>query len=319
MTSLPILERGPSDPEAGSLAAVGHEGADLAPDALHRRLAHFNEKRLRPSLGSADWRADLEEERATKAIEARFVESERAAVRARAETAPGTPDAFIAWFEGLRETGPGQGDPVFPWLAERATRQEMRWFVMQEIGGEAGFEDLVALTQVRLPVAAKLELARNYWDEMGRGNAKGMHGPMLSRIGAALGAVATIEDTVWESLALTNMMVALAANRRYAYQSLGALGAIEMTAPGRVKYVDRGLERLGIPKKARHYFSLHAVLDVSHSAAWNREILQSIVAEEPRAAPAIAQGALLRLRCGARCFRRYRREFGLGEEDPPNW
>jgi len=288
-------------------------------ESLHRRLAHFNEKRLRPALGTADLLADLDEEREAKALEAGFVEEERGAVADRAAAAPVQPDAFVAWFEELSESGPGQGDPLFPWLAEGAALDPMRWFIRQEIGGEAGFEDLLALTQIRLPVAAKLELARNYWDEMGRGNAKGMHGPMLSRIGAALGVCATIDSTVWESLALTNMMVALAANRRYAYQSIGALGAIEMTAPGRVRQVDRGLERLGVPKKARHYFSLHAVLDISHSASWNREILHTLVAAEPASARPIAEGALLRLRCGARCFRRYRQEFGLGDADPPNW
>ncbi|MDQ2802119.1 MAG: iron-containing redox enzyme family protein [Pseudomonadota bacterium] len=289
-----------------------------APEALHRRLARFNEKRLLPALGSADWRADLGEEFEIKALEAGFVERERDSVMARAAAAPEDTAGFVTWFESLRECGPGQSDPLFAWLADTASMAEMRWFIAQEIGGEAGFEDLIALTQIRLPVAAKLELARNYWDEMGRGDARGMHGPMLARIGAALGACATIDGTVWEALALTNLMVALAANRRYVYQSIGALGVIEMTAPSRVAFVDRGLDRLGLPKKARHYFSLHAVLDVQHSAAWNREILGSLITAEPRAARPIAEGALLRLRCGGRCFRRYRREFGLGHGPSPN-
>ncbi len=307
----------PIAPSAGSAVSPA-PGSGTAPETLHRRLAQFNEKRLRPSLGSADWRADLAEELAMKALEAAFVEGERDAVAARAATAPEDAAGFVAWFEALRQSGPGQGDPLFSWLADTASITEMRWFIQQEIGGEAGFEDLVALTQIRLPVAAKLELARNYWDEMGRGNQDGMHGPMLARIGAALGVRATIAGTVWEALALTNMMVALAINRRHAYQSIGALGVIEMTAPGRVALVDRGLGRLGVAKKARHYFSLHAVLDVQHSAAWNREILHSLVAAEPAAARPIAEGALLRLRCGGRCFRRYRREFGLGDAPSPN-
>ena len=58
----------------------------------------------------------------------------------------------------------------------------------QEAAGEAGFDDLVAMTQVKLPTRAKLELARNYWDEMGRGNPKGMHGPMLVAPGRGAGA-----------------------------------------------------------------------------------------------------------------------------------
>ena len=69
---------------------------------------------------------------------------------------------------------------------------------------------------------------------------------------------------------------ALASDRRYAYHSIGALGVIELTAPGRVAQVDRGLARLRIDRRARRYFTLHATLDVSHSAAWNREVLKPV-------------------------------------------
>jgi pyrroloquinoline quinone (PQQ) biosynthesis protein C len=188
----------------------------------------------------------------------------------------------------------------------------MTWVLRQEVAGEAGFEDLVALTQVKMPTRAKLELARNYWDEMGQGHEAGMHGPMLSRLAETLaiekGGAA---EAVSESLALANLMVALAAHRRYAYASIGALGVIELTAPGRAAKVNAGLKRLGIAGEARRYFALHATLDVKHSAAWNREVLGPLVAADPRVARPIAEGALMRLNAGAKCFERYRREFGL--------
>jgi pyrroloquinoline quinone (PQQ) biosynthesis protein C len=187
----------------------------------------------------------------------------------------------------------------------------MCWFLTQEVAGEAGFDDLAALTQMRMPVRPKLEIARNYWDEMGRGNAKGMHGPMLEHLATRLGLQPRIETTVWESLALANVMAGLAANRRFAYQAVGALGIVEQTAPGRSAQVAAGLKRLGVPAGDRHYFALHAVLDVKHAAAWNAEAIWPLVAEDPRYATAIAEGALMRLECGAACFRRYRRELGL--------
>jgi hypothetical protein len=161
-----------------------------------------------------------------------------------------------------------------------------------------------------MPVRAKLELARNYWDEMGRGREAGMHGPLLSNLARAVDARG---EVVWEALALGNLLVGLAFDRRYAYHSVGALGAIELTAPTRVGFVDRGLARLGVPKATRRYFTLHATLDVQHSAAWNREVLEPLVTEVPGAARAIAEGALMRLRAGARCFDRYRRELWRSE------
>jgi len=105
-------------------------------------------------------------------------------------------------------------------------------------------------------------------------------------------------------------MVALARHRAYAFHSIGALGVIEMTAPTRAGYVDRGLRRLGLPAKKRHYFALHAVLDVRHSECWNREVLRPLVREDARRAHAIGEGALLRLWHGAQCFGRYRAKFG---------
>ncbi len=278
--------------------------------ALHQYLAGFNDVRFNPALPTVDWQADVDALAEGLRIEGEYLEAARTAVSVRAAEAPTDPDGFVAWFEELDRSGPGAGDPLFPWLAETATMDEMRWFLTQEVAGEAGFEDLAAITQVKLPQRPKLEIARNYWDEMGRGNAKGMHGPMLEVLAGRLGLHPTVETTVWESLALANTMAGLAANRRYAYQSVGALGAIEQTAPARAALVAVGLKRLGVPAGDRHYFDLHSVLDVKHAAAWNKEALHPLVASDARLAPAIAEGALMRLECGAACFQRYRRELG---------
>lgn len=275
-------------------------------DSFQRGLAHWNRERLMPRLPDADWQHQMERDTRMQRLERGFLEELRGEIREAAALAPHDADDFIAWFEELKATGPGQGDPLFPWLAEKATRDELRWFFEQEAAGEAGFDDLVAYTQVKLPVQAKLELARNYWDEMGRGNVLGMHGPMLDTLVETLAVDPVIENTVWESLALANAMTAMATSRDYAWHSVGALGVIELTAPGRSAMVAKGLRRIGLSDKERRYFDLHAVLDVKHSADWNREALRPLVSGDPRRATAIAEGALMRLLCGARCFDRYR-------------
>jgi Iron-containing redox enzyme len=275
-------------------------------DDLQLRLALRNQLRLRPTHDGGFTPEDLYAEVADRQLEQRFVEGERAAVGAGLRDVPTDPDAFVDWFEGLRERGPGQNDPLFPWLARHATLDDLRWFLAQEVAGEAGFDDLLALTQLRMPTAVKLEMARNFWDEMGRGHASGMHGPMLANLADELSLRVPIEETVTPSLALANLMVALAWNRHYAFQSIGALGVIELTAPGRAAQVNAGLRRLGVAPHARKYFALHATLDIQHAAAWNREVLRPLVAGDSRCARAIAEGALLRLRAGARCFAVYR-------------
>ncbi len=280
--------------------------APVLSSRFQRRLAYWNRERLAPRLPDPDWRDGLERDHEMRWLEVAFLEELREEVAPEAASVPDDPDGFVAWFESLGENGPGQGDPLFPWIAEKASLEEMRWFLAQEAAGEAGFDDLVAMTQVKFSSQAKLELARNYWDEMGRGNPKGMHGPMLARLIEALGLAPEIDTTLPESLALANAMTAMATNRRYAFHSVGALGVIELTAPGRSACTARALRRLGVGPKERLYFDLHSTLDVKHSAAWNREALRPLVAEDPKRAFAIAEGALIRLKCGARCYETYR-------------
>jgi len=278
-------------------------------EQLHRTLAHFNSKRLLPTMLTNDWQNDLAGEYEFKLLEGQFLE------QLRQETTPdigrNITDAneFIAWFESLQVHGFGQHHPLFDWLATTATHEQMRWFLTQEVAGEAGFDDLVAYTQVKLPVRAKLECARNYWDEMGRGKQGAMHGLLLERMVQVLELKPDINNTVWEALALNNTMVGLALNRRYTYQSIGALGVIELTAPTRAKKVAAGMQRLGFNPQTYAYFDLHAALDVLHARAWLDEVIKPMVEDNPACAPLIAEGALMRLRCGLHCFDRYAQEL----------
>lgn len=294
-----------STPQPVAIANAAPLDIDYLSDTFQQRLSRWNHDRLSPSKPHADWRAELTQEHEMRLLEGAFIETTRAAIADRAAAAPDDADGFVAWFEALKATGPGQNDPLFPWLAEDAPFEDMRWFLLQEVAGEAGFDDLVALTQVKMPPRAKLELARNYWDEMGRGAEAGMHGPMLAQLANALDLDPTIEGTCAASLALGNTLVAFATTRRYAYHAVGALGAVELTAPWRADLVAKGLKRLGVGK-SRKYFALHATLDIAHSEAWNAEVLRPLVESDPSCARFIAEGALMRLEAGRRCFETYR-------------
>jgi hypothetical protein len=289
-------------------------GTGLEAHVLHEKLACWNRKRLAPSVPNDFWASELDEEHAMKRLETQWVEALRASVAPIVAAAPRDADKFVDWFTALEKEGPGQHDPLFDWLAEEASADEMNWFLTQEAAGEAGFDDLVALAQLKVPVAeAKLELARNYWDEMGRGNLKGMHGPMLDRAVAELGLAPTIAGTVWPSLALANTLTAFSTTRRYAWHAIGALGVVELTAPGRVSKVGQGLKRLGHPPVVRKYFDLHAVLDVRHAEDWIANVLRPLVADDPERAPWLAEGAVMRLACGAACFDLYREHLWLSD------
>jgi pyrroloquinoline quinone (PQQ) biosynthesis protein C len=278
-------------------------------ETFQRELAAFNAARLQPALPTPGWRETLAHELAMRHDEGDFLESMRAAVAPWLPAAGVAPADFMAWFERLADTGPGQHHPLFDWLAKEAEVADLRWFLTQEAAGEAGFDDLLAYTQVKLPQQPKLECARNYWDEMGHGKGPAMHGVLLARVVDELSLQPSIAHTVPESLALANAMVAMATNRRYAYHSVGALGVIELTAPSRVRKVAEAMRRLGFEARHRAYFDLHAALDVSHAREWLREVIRPLVEGEPSCAVAIAEGALIRLACGERCYERYAAEL----------
>src|SRR5262249_45835408 len=111
---------------------------------LQASLSEWNRARLAPQTPDQDLQEGLRRDEMMRRLEQDFIELTRTAQSARALTAPCEPAAFVAWFEALKQNGPGQGDALFPWLAEKATLAEMRWFVEQEAAGEAGFDDLVA-------------------------------------------------------------------------------------------------------------------------------------------------------------------------------
>ena len=277
-------------------------------DRFQQSLARWNRVRLEPAF--PDTAAEsLTRDLPMQRLELAFLQELRAEVADRAAAAPTDPQGFVAWFEELEQTGPGQHDELFDWLEHQATLDQLKLYLTQEAAGEAGFDDLVAMTQVRVPDRAKLELARNYWDEMGRGNPKGMHGPMLHFVVGELGLEPSIETTVWESLALANAMTAMASSRNWTWHSVGALGVIELTAPARSAATGKAMRRLGLDARTRRYFDLHATLDIKHSEEWNKEAILPLVSDPeqgPRRATAMAEGALMRLECGRRCFERYR-------------
>ena len=135
-------------------------------------LLELNRLRLTPATPTGVWREDVRRLSALTLMEGAFLEALRDLVADEAAVVPTKPRHFTNWFTQLERTAPGQHDDHFPWRAERASLDQMKWFLAQEVVGEAGFEDLTALTQVRLSSQPKLEMARNYWDEMGRGNLK---------------------------------------------------------------------------------------------------------------------------------------------------
>lgn len=218
-----------------------------------------------------------------RTLEGEWIEAERTVVAGQAHEVPRTPDAFADWFEALSLEGPGRRDPLLEWVAERATLDQVHWFLQQELVTESGLDVLVALTHLRTSPWRIGE-----WTGGGRSG----HAPGVESAGP---------DTVWEALAVSNLLVGLASNRRYAWLAVGALAAAELAARDRSGPVERALRRLGVGTNVRPEIRTDRVCDP----------LVALFEEDTERAPFLAEGALLRIRAGLRCVRAYRSELDV--------
>lgn len=180
---------------------------------------------------------------------------------------------------------------AYQWIAERATLDELRYFLTLEGGPDGGFDDLVAACQIGLRGEPKLELARNYWDEMGNGEAADVHTELHRRFSRALGiaAVPRVDQPV-EALDRAALGSLLATNRSLQPEMVGALGLIELQAGPRCRKVLEGLSRLGAPADAFPFYEEHAVVDPKHGKDWVDHVVARL-GEDPFWAGGIVRGA----------------------------
>jgi hypothetical protein len=191
---------------------------------------------------------------------------------------------------------------VYRWVAEEATRDELVEFLSLEGGPDGGFDDLVALCQVGITGEAKVELARNYWDEMGRGDAEAVHTELHHQLVDALG-LRTVprEDQPVEALERSALGSLLATNRALQPEMIGALGLIELQAGPRCRKVIEGLRRVGAPDGAFPFYEEHASTDPRHGKAWVDNVVGPL-AENRGWGPRIVQGARWRSIVNERFF-----------------
>ena len=101
-------------------------------------------------------------------------------------------------------------------------------------------------------------------------------------------------------------MLALARSRRYCFQSIGALGVIEMTAPTRAWFRQFRAEAPAHPHQKAPLFHLACCARRQAFGMLEPRGFAFARGRDPRRAHAIGEGAVLRLWHGARCFDRYR-------------
>lgn len=188
---------------------------------------------------------------------------------------------------------------VYIWVAKHADRAGIVRFLSLEGGPDAGFDDLVAICQLGLSARAKMELATNYWDEMGNGDLAAVHTYLHEQLSDGLQLEAIDDES---TLARSAILGLLATNRALQPELLGALGLIELQAGPRSRLVVQGLMRIGAPEEAMPFYEVHAEVDPRHGKGWMDNAVAPVLDENPGIGERIVRGAMWRSRTNAELF-----------------
>jgi hypothetical protein len=193
--------------------------------------------------------------------------------------------------------------PVYRWIAKQASLDELRHFLAVEGGPDGGFDDLVALCQVGLSGAPKMEMARNYWDEMGNGDPAGVHTDLHRQMAGALRLPEIpMESLPEQALARAALGGLLATNRWLQPEMIGALGLLELQAGPRCRLVLEAFRRLGVPREAETFYAVHADADPRHGKDWLEQVVAPLAKESPEWAERMIRGAAWRWAVNAELF-----------------
>ena len=184
---------------------------------------------------------------------------------------------------------------AYRWLAKQASWSQAVDFLALEGGPDGGFDDLVAVCQVGLAGSAKLELAKNYWDEMGQGDPVGVHTVLYEDFAAAIDMPRLPREQLpVEALERAGLGGLLATNRWLQPEMIGALGLLELQAGPRCRLVLQAFDRLGAPAGAYPFYFEHAEDDPVHGKDWMDKAVEPLAAERPEWGSRMVKGAFWR-------------------------
>lgn len=218
------------------------------------------------------------------------------------EAAPTEPKPFLSWMKEQVRGHQAFKHPYYTeFIRDRAERPDLRTYVIQESLVDGRFDDFLAMMQIGTVGASKMEIANNFWDEMGNGDPANVHTHLFNKIYEVfdvreeeMEAEMTASDLLGGNLA-----VLLCRYRQLYPEAVGYLGMTEWLAPDRFRNVVHAWERLGLPEVGITYHRLHIAVDSQHAAGWfHNVVLPSAGSAAMR--QGIARGALWRVNSSAR-------------------
>jgi pyrroloquinoline quinone (PQQ) biosynthesis protein C len=215
--------------------------------------------------------------------------------------APTSAKAYLSWLKQQARRHRVFKHPYYlDYIADHATREDLRMYVIQESAVDGRFDDLLAMMQVGTSGGAKMEIANNFWDEMGNGDPDQVHTYLFGKIFEVFGITPDELESALTANALLsgNLAVLVCRYRQFYAEAVGFLGMTEWLAPDRFVHVVKAWERLGLPDVGIVYHRLHITIDSQHAAGWFHQVVAP-AAGSVAMRRGIARGALWRLESSA--------------------
>lgn len=205
---------------------------------------------------------------------------------------------FKSYLVDLINNHPAANHPVYKQLIPfEWDRQKFKEFFVQESTMDINTDDFLALLQLGCDKNIKTEIAHNFWDEMGRGKVNNNHGVLFNNILTSLGISTNIKirDIKIESLICGNLQILTSQYRSYLAFGIGFFFTSEYLASPRFIEVEKGWDRLDLPKEGKKYHLLHIPLDVVHADNWFKHVLYPFIEQYPDQKKDVLKGVYYRL------------------------
>lgn len=231
-----------------------------------------------------------------------------------------TIDEFAEWtLDLVYKDKSNVSHPLFAFLRDRATHEQLCEFFYQETPFDIFFSDIVALMLPGVYGALRVELVSNLWDELGKGCEEQMHRnlrlAMMEHLGISPRAhLDNLRSYCWEELALANLYLKAVLDRGRLGQAIGAMLATETAVPGRMECQLIGWRRVGVPDDVLTYVAEHITVDVRHADGWMKKVVLPLLRAHPNLLHDVAFGIVCRLDVAGAVCNRMLKHLNVWEE-----